>query len=84
MSLVDQVRQHIQRYLAEDISLQDLRLWLSMPDNVEAIAASPEQMVHDLTDRVLLLISELDYGHRDESEVRRILTEALASRAAAS
>lgn len=84
MSLVHQVREQIQRYLAEDISLHELRLWLSLPENVQAIATSSDQAVHDLTDRVLLLVSELDYGHRDEPDVRRILTEALASRALAS
>jgi len=84
MSLVHQVQEQIRRYLAEDISLHELRLWLFMPENVQAIAASPDQTVHDLTDRVLLLVSELDYGHRDEAEVRKFLTASLASRAMAS
>jgi hypothetical protein len=84
MSLAHQVREQIRRYLAEDISLYELRLWLSLPENVQAISTSSDQAVHDLTDRALLLVSELDYGHRNEPEVRKVLTEALRSRALAS
>jgi hypothetical protein len=84
VTLVNQVRDQISRYLGADISLHELRVWLSMPENVQGTANSTDETVQDLSDRVLILASEFDYGHRSEREVRQALKLTLEEKIEAS
>ena len=77
MDLKIQLRDQICSYVAGDRGLIDLRLWLA--DHAQDIADSGDEQLDQLDGRAWILISELDYGHRDESEVRENLAAAVGA-----
>jgi hypothetical protein len=75
MDLTTDLRAQIHSYVEGRSTLEDLRMWLA--DHVQEIADAGSAELDELDGLVWVLISELDYGHRDEAEVRELLAEAL-------
>lgn len=67
MNLQEEIERSVRAFIAGG-SIEDLRAWLS--HHAEAIAECGDPSVQRLSGRAWILSSELDYGHRDEIEVR--------------
>jgi hypothetical protein len=76
MDLVSELREQIRAYVQGRAALADLRLWLS--DHVQEISDTGSRELDTLDGLVWVLLSELDYGHRTEDEVRRLLADVVA------
>ena len=75
MPLYADLQEQIRAYLAERSTLVELRDWLA--DHAQAIVDSGHRELDALDGLVWVLVSELDYGHRDEADVRCELTTAM-------
>jgi hypothetical protein len=62
-------------YLEQRITLAELRQWLA--DLAPAMATDDDSAPSALSDELLLLVSEYDYGHRDEADLRAAMLELL-------
>ncbi len=66
-----QIRDHVSRYLAGDISMVDLDRWLwPATSDIEEI---DDPVARDLTYEIILRFAEFDRGHRTEAEVKELL-----------
>ena len=74
MDLAHELRGRIMAYVEGRLALADLRAWLDA--RTQAIHDGDGE-VDDLADRAWRLFAELDYGQRQEDEVRQVLAEAL-------
>lgn len=74
MDLYTDLQEQIRAYLAGRSTLVELRDWLA--DHAQAIVDSGHRELDELDGLVWVLVSELDYGHRDEADVRRELAAA--------
>lgn len=75
MNLAQMLREEIKSYVEGRHNLNVLRAWLA--DHVQEIADSDDPEVDRLDGRTWILISEFDYGHREESDVRTALAAAI-------
>lgn len=76
MSLAQELRDQIRAYVDGRASFYDLRVWLAA--HVQAVyddADTSDQGVSTLSDRAWILMSEVDYGHWQESDLRAALDE---------
>jgi hypothetical protein len=78
MSLALALQEEIRAYLSGRVTLDGLREWLD--ERMQAIEDADDDALDGLADRAWTLFAELDYGHRDELEVRRELLASLSAR----
>jgi hypothetical protein len=80
MDLAQEFRDQIRSYIEGGCSLGELREWLVL--HTQGIADGGDTELNELDGRAWILVSEYDYGHRDEqglrSELRRLLADAAA------
>jgi hypothetical protein len=67
----------VRGYVDGNVDRQTFQDWLDT--NVQTTADSNESEAIELSDRAWILLSELGYGHRSESDVRAELKSALAT-----
>jgi hypothetical protein len=72
----DALVQRARAYLDGVVPLQDVREALTRRE-LAADADAAEQPSSELADHLWVLVSELDYGHRDESSIRHELRSLL-------
>ncbi len=77
MNLTHELQDVLTAYLDGRMPLEQLRLWLAA--HVQALADAGDPEATRLADQVWIVLSELDYGHRDEAEVRAELQRELAA-----
>jgi hypothetical protein len=77
MSPAEALREQIYAFVHGRVALRDLRTWLGL--HVRAIEDAADPEARDLAGEAWALFSELDYGHRDEDDVKRALLGALPS-----
>src|SRR5689334_16489269 len=75
VNLAQMLREEIMAYVEGRQALAALRTWLA--DHVQEIANSDDPDVERLDGQAWILIAELDYGHRDEADVRTRLAAAI-------
>ncbi len=75
MDLTQALREQVRSYVDGRSSIAALRGWLG--DHVQEIADSGDPHANALDGLAWILISELDYGHRDEASIRVELQHAL-------
>lgn len=76
MSLAEELQARIRACVEERLELSSLRDWLG--DHVQVIEDAQDDRADTLADGAWILLSELDYGHRDEDEVRSELEQLIA------
>ncbi|MGH2370458.1 MAG: hypothetical protein ACRDI2_19965 [Chloroflexota bacterium] len=74
MTVEEQLREEVRRYLHQEHTLRQLHRWLA--GHVRQLADSPDEAARRLDGLAWLLISEYSYGHRTEDSVRARLTAA--------
>jgi hypothetical protein len=75
MDLTQELTDQISSYVERRSTLAELRAWLA--GRVPVLDANEEPTAHQLTDRLWMVLAELDHGHRDEASVRAALAELL-------
>ena len=66
LALIDDVREHIGRYVAREIDLWELDHWL----NLNTLNLPQHDPAFPLSREVFLFFAEVTSGHRSEDEVR--------------
>jgi hypothetical protein len=66
-----ELREHVAHYLADDISLDELRIWL-MP-SLWSIDREADSAAFQTISKTALYIAEFGAGHRTERELRGLL-----------
>ncbi|MBM2811153.1 MAG: hypothetical protein HW416_1912 [Chloroflexi bacterium] len=69
MHLRAQIERLLTRFIANEIPVTDLRDWFAV--YAQAIAQDGDSEARLIADTIELLVSEYDYGHRTEEEIRR-------------
>ncbi len=77
MNLTHALQDMLSAYLEGRMTLEQLRLWLA--ERVQVLADAGDSEATRLADQVWILLSEFDYGHRDEADVRAELQRELAT-----
>ena len=75
MSVDNELRKEVGRYLQGQNSLSQFRAWLER--HVRQLADTPDATNRLLNGQAWLLLSEYDYGHRTEDEIRTELAETV-------
>jgi hypothetical protein len=76
VSLAEELQERIRGCAEGRAHLTSLRDWLA--DHVQVIEDSQDDRAEVLADHAWILLAELDYGHRDEQDVRSELGQLLA------
>jgi len=79
--LVSDIREHLRRYLASEISLDEFRDWFDVEtwDIIDKCPAVTQQFVGEIE----LRIAEFTNGHRTEDDLRAVLQPLLQREPAA-
>lgn len=77
MNLTHELQDVLTAYLDGRMTLEQLRMWLA--ERVQLLADAGDASATHLADQVWIVLSEFDYGHRDEAEVRAELGRELAT-----
>lgn len=78
MNLAQQLQARVRAYVEGQATLTDVRAWLA--EHAQAIADAGDAALNELDGRAWILISEYDYGHRDEVGLRTALGELAGPR----
>jgi len=79
--LAEELRDRVRAYVDGRSSLADLRGWLA--DHVQDVADTRDPELNELDGQAWILISEHDYGHRDEASIKAALRRSLQAHPAA-
>jgi hypothetical protein len=71
----------VEDYVTGRIPLSTRHEWLAA--HVQAVADSRDAAIEDADEMLWTLISEMDYGHRSEEEIKALLRSLLEERGAA-
>jgi len=66
VDLIEALREQIRSYVEGRSSLAALRSWLA--DHAQQVSVSRDPALNELDGLVWILISEHDYGHRDDGD----------------
>jgi hypothetical protein len=77
VNLTHALQDILSAYLDGRMTLEQLRLWLA--EHVQVLAGAGDPEAAHLADQVWILVSECDYGHREEEDVRAELRRELAT-----
>lgn len=77
MNLTHALQDMLSAYLDGRMTLEQLRLWLA--EHVQELPDAEDPEATRLADQVWILLSEFDYGHREEEDVRAELQRELAT-----